>query len=244
MGPHTELDNDISFGRQPPMSRSWLLGLSVAATVAAIGGVVTLNALGPSEPHGSLAFGHVPVGINSSAPVADPSAAPAPSAPASPRHAYESGFGLRGLHDADGGAPGSTAGDLRQDAKAARPSADGSTGSVVQQAQAVAHIQASDTAYTSAALVKQAAALWSKPQALHAPRVTSAAAVTTTAGLDGCLVAIGVSAERAVVDLARFDGRPAAVIVTEGDSGRQVRVVTPQCGPSSDTVLAGPATIR
>ena len=110
------------------------------------------------------------------------------------------------------------------------------------------HIQVTSTQYTSAQLADQASRLWASPQrelrtlGAEAPSIGP---IGTQLGAQECLAAIGeADATRALVDLAFFDGSPAAVVVTEGDGNREVRVVTRQCGPASNAMLAGPITLR
>lgn len=110
------------------------------------------------------------------------------------------------------------------------------------------HVQVSSTRYTSAQLTAQAQRLWATPA--EPVRTLGAEAPTigpigTPLGAAECLAAIGADdSARAMVDLALFDGSPAAVVVTERKGHREVRVVTRQCGPESDAVLAGPITLR
>lgn len=205
-------------------SRGWLLGLSGVAAAAAVGGVVVINALGPTgtaaDPVAQAQFrfgangsdaatGPASPTTDSAAPSASPSASESPAAPAQTAN------------------PGSVTGAL---------------------SAAQVHVQLSSTQYSDAHLSEQAAALWRSPQpplrALSAES-TAIGPIGTPLGVSQCLSALGVSGvSRAVVDLAVYDGAPAAVVVTDGADGRDVRVVNRQCGAASTSVLAGPLTLR
>lgn len=67
-----------------------------------------------------------------------------------------------------------------------------------------------------------------------------AAPLADPAGLAGCLTAIGADASPVAVDLARWQGRDAAVIVLPGVSGPasvRVWVVAPDCRPGADGLI-------
>ena len=68
------------------------------------------------------------------------------------------------------------------------------------------------------------------PQAVPSPVPAGYGALSTSAGLRACLGALGVAgADGVVVDLARYQGAPAAVVlVTRGDA-RTAHVVAPSC---------------
>ena len=206
--------------RPRSVSRGWLLGLSTAAAAAAIGGVAALNMLGPADPGGSLAYGHIPVegtASRSAQPSVPPSALPD-----------------KGGQPTIQRLPRNDAGPVSS--KVTAPSAE-----------AIAtHIQVSSTAYTRATLRAQARHLWNHPHAELQPLGAESPAIGpigTTVGVAECLAALGLQSDRAIVDLALYDGVPAAIVVTDGAGGRQVRVVTRQCGAQSDAMLAGPATV-
>lgn len=208
-------------------SRGWLLGLSGVAAAAAVGGVVVINALGPTgtaaDPvaQAQFRFGAGSAPASPSTDSAAPSASPSASSSASPS-ASES---------------------------AASPAQTANPGSVTGALSAAqVHVQLSSTQYSDAHLSEQAAALWRSPQpplrALSAES-TAIGPIGTPLGVSQCLSALGVSGvSRAVVDLAVYDGAPAAVVVTDGADGRDVRVVNRQCGAASTSVLAGPLTLR
>lgn len=208
---------------RPQASRGWLLGLSSAAAAAAIGGVAALNMLGPAggPAGGVLAFGHFPVEGTTSA----------------TRDAPEAGDDGRLTLVRPPAVAQQGGADRAESSTATGPAAAGTI-----------HVQMSATGYTSAALLAQAAQLWSKPGTALAPLSAESPAIGpmgTTLGVTHCLESLGVTAQRAVVDLARFDGTPAAVVVTQEADGTRLRVVTRQCGASTgaDPVLAGPTRL-
>ena len=207
-------------------SRGWLLGLSGVAAAAAVGGVVVINALGPTgsaaDPVAQAQFHFGGDGSN------------AVTAPASPT--------------TDSASPSSAASSPSSESPAApaQTANPGSTAGALSAAQV--HVQLSSTQYSDAHLSEQAAALWSSPRpplrALSAES-TAIGPIGTPLGVSHCLAALGVSdVSRAVVDLAVYDGAPAAVVITDGAGGRDVRVVSRQCGSASTSVLAGPLTLR
>lgn len=206
-------------------SRGWLLGLSGAAAAVAIGGVAALNMLGPSGGHaggGSLAFGHFPIDSVTSG--------------------VEPGQGQQALLDPGAGKP---QGGL----DAASPSTSASTGaSSGTPARATTHIQMSNLSYEASTLTAQAAQLWKAPKAALPSLSAESPAIGpigTPLGVTQCLDSLGVAPGRTVVDIARFDGAPAAIVVTDGTRGPQVRVVSRECGAPSGTkaVLAGPIAL-
>ncbi len=91
------------------------------------------------------------------------------------------------------------------------------------------------TAYTKAKLATQV-------EALLAGRSTSSAApaaprglLAAPTGLRGCLSAIGATGAPLAIDLATFDGTPAAIFVLPATGGgREVWVVAPDCRPGAD----------
>lgn len=215
---------DLSRASAGRSSRGWLLGLSGVAAAAAVGGVVVINALGPTGSAADpVAQAQFHFGANGSDAV---------TAPASPTTDF-----------ASPSASPSASGSPAAPAQTATP---GSAAGALSAAQV--HVQLSSTQYSHAHLSDQAAALWSSPQpplrALSAES-TAIGPIGTPLGVSQCLTALGVSdVSRAVVDLAVYDGAPAAVVVTDGADGRDVRVVSRQCGAASTSVLAGPLTLR
>lgn len=198
-------------------SRALLLGLGGVAAAVVVGGVVVVNALTPAGAPS------VP-GTSAQLTVAKPAPAGAdPGRPAQPSPAAPDGptFGLSGENPAAGGAP---APDSALDA----------------------HIVVSSRQYTTAELAGQAASLWRMPgQPLHplAAETPAIGPIGTTGGVAECLAALGVDSSQTVVDLAFFNGAPAAIVVTQQGAGREARAVTRQCGPASKSVLAGPVTL-
>lgn len=137
------------------------------------------------------------------------------------------GFGLSRLVPDTGGADSTAAGAALSDSgrKEAVPSQD-------------LHSTASGTSYSRARLAAQV------QQVLSAAHTSAPAAalsgsqgpLTTASGIAECLAAIGApKVTPLLVDVARFEGHPAAVIVlpTEG-GGRDIWVVAPTCRPGAD----------
>ena len=97
-------------------------------------------------------------------------------------------------------------------------------------------VVASGTAYTRATIVAQVGALLSRPAAGEASRAVGPLA--TRAGLVGCLRALGADTEPLAVDLATYDGAPAAIVVLSASGGvREVWVVKRTCEPGADGTL-------
>ena len=88
------------------------------------------------------------------------------------------------------------------------------------------HIQTSDTPYAAGNLADRARTLLTNPAPQLDPAAAAAAgSVATPAGVASCLAGLNVSDAAAVsVDLATFDGSPAAIVVVtrEGDSSAWV----------------------
>ncbi len=93
---------------------------------------------------------------------------------------------------------------------------------------------ASGTAYTRARLTTQVQALLSGRSVTRgdaAPR----GLLDTPAGLSECARALGATGAPLAVDLATFDGAPAAIFVLPAaGGGREVWVVSPSCRPGAD----------
>ncbi|WP_353509063.1 hypothetical protein [Intrasporangium sp.] len=105
------------------------------------------------------------------------------------------------------------------------------------------HVQLSDTAYTEANLAGQARAMLRSPDA---PIETLAAEgpklgpIATEIGLESCLTAHSLPTDVPVyVDLATFEGSPAAVIVVTEGGRSTVRVVERTCTLGHPAPLAG-----
>lgn len=100
------------------------------------------------------------------------------------------------------------------------------------------------TNYQSATLRDQAAALVAAPPlaipdlAAEAPHLGP---IATPTGLASCLAALDLRGDaQAVVDLATYDGRPVAVIVTRHGDHDEVRVVKRECTTGSPDLVTGP----
>lgn len=95
---------------------------------------------------------------------------------------------------------------------------------------------ASGTAYTRATIVAQVTALLAG-QVSRADAATSDL-LSTSKGLAGCLRALGTAGPPLAVDLATYEGKPAAVVVLPTKDGRrEVWVVARSCRPSADGTL-------
>ncbi len=101
-------------------------------------------------------------------------------------------------------------------------------------------VVASGTAYTRADVVRQATDL-ARPacaSALSAHPGAPKGLLASAAGLDGCLRALGATSRPLVVDLASYDGRPAAVLVLPvSGGGEAVWVVARDCRPGADGTM-------
>ena len=100
-------------------------------------------------------------------------------------------------------------------------------------------VVASGTAYTQADIAAQVSALLARRSAADAYSPSRAQGLLTTgSGLTGCLRALGAGAPPLAVDLATYDGVPAAVFVLPASGGgREVWVVARTCQPGADGTL-------
>jgi hypothetical protein len=109
-------------------------------------------------------------------------------------------------------------------------------------------VQASGTAYTSANIRTEvnrrlAAFGTSAGGVIRAPQAENGTStLTTPTGLRACLNALQAgTAQPVLVDLATYNGKPAAVIVlsdgSSGPSGKQLWVVSPTCSPGKDGTM-------
>lgn len=100
-------------------------------------------------------------------------------------------------------------------------------------------VVASGTAYTQADIAAQVSALLARRSAADAYSPSRAQGLLTTgSGLTGCLRALGAGAAPLAVDLATYDGVPAAVVVLPASGGgREVWVVARTCQPGADGTL-------
>ncbi len=106
------------------------------------------------------------------------------------------------------------------------------------------HVHASTTSYAAASLAGQARHLLDTPASPLAAQSTATGPLGTPTGVAECLDALGVGDATVVtVDLARFEGFPAAVVVTERADGLQVRVVERSCGGPRSRLLGGPVPV-
>ncbi|GAA2159274.1 hypothetical protein FHX52_3668 [Humibacillus xanthopallidus] len=104
------------------------------------------------------------------------------------------------------------------------------------------HIQLSTTDYRSGTFGAQARDLLDHPAtplpdlAAESP---SLGPIATPVGLASCLDAIGAGGGAVSLDLASFEGRPAAVIVVTRDGTSTAYAVERSCAPGNVTALAG-----
>ena len=102
--------------------------------------------------------------------------------------------------------------------------------------------------YTTAALPTQAAALLSSPRTTSVPPQVAQqyGAMATSEGVVACLGSLGTALaadpDHITVDLARYDGAPAVVVVLTKAGTSTAWVVSRSC-TSSSRPLAGPATV-
>ncbi len=220
-------------------SHGLLLALSGAAAAAAVGGVVLINGLAPRGGPEAGTTAALSVAGERAAGAATPNSAPSNSAHPTDGVSSEATSASRSS-DADLSVQGGDAGaGIAQEGRAsARPG-------VVARPQV--HVQLSSTRYTDATLVAAAGRLWRSPGPAVPPLAAESPAfgrIATPLGMSSCVQSLDVDATKAVADLATYDGQPAAVIVTDGPDGRQVRVVSLACGSGSSAVLAGPLAVR
>lgn len=100
-----------------------------------------------------------------------------------------------------------------------------------------ATVRASGTAYTRERLTSQVRELLAPVPAREDAFASGTASgpLASASGLKGCLAALGTTSEPLVVDLATYDGAPAAVLVLPAAGGaREVWVVARDCRPGAD----------
>ena len=96
-------------------------------------------------------------------------------------------------------------------------------------------VLASGTAYTRARLTTQVQALLADRPVADAGATAPRGRLATPAGLRDCVNALGATGAPLAVDLATFDGSPAAIFVLPAaGGGREVWVVSPSCRPGAD----------
>lgn len=110
------------------------------------------------------------------------------------------------------------------------------------------HIRLSSIRYTTTGLLKQAVRL-AEDHSTATLRPGAAEAVTigpigTPLGVSSCLTSLGLAgSSRTVVDLASFDGHPAAILITTINGRSEARVVQRSCGAEGSTLIAGPVVL-
>ena len=204
----------VPLSRRGPSSRL-LLGLSGLAVAAAAAGVVVLQSVSPASSSPAVR-----------ALLSATSATLAPSVGSRPAVPDE--------RAAEGGV---ASGDTQPQG------ADGHSSGKAPMAAARPRILLSNTDYTRTSFVMQAVALARhtgpaiRPLAPESPAIGP---LGTPLGVSSCLQALGIAgAAQVTVDLATFEGQPAAVLVTSLEGRRTARVVERHCGASS-SVLHGP----
>ncbi|HET8988854.1 MAG TPA: hypothetical protein VFN43_10115 [Humibacillus sp.] len=108
--------------------------------------------------------------------------------------------------------------------------------------RAAPHIQLSTTDYDASTLGAKARALLDHPATpLHdlAAESPSLGPIATPVGLASCLDAMAVGPGDVTVDLATFDGAPAAIIVVTQAGTSTAYAVGRSCSPGNVTALAG-----
>jgi hypothetical protein len=128
-------------------------------------------------------------------------------------------------------------------ASSAKDKSSGSSlaaGAAAPQASRPVQVQASGTAYTKANIVAKVTSLMATSAQAGgvtrpAPDAAAESTLTTPAGLHACLQALDAgNAQPLLVDLATFDGKPAAVLVLPDGTGREVWVVSRSCAGTND----------
>lgn len=113
------------------------------------------------------------------------------------------------------------------------PGPTGPIGAPVGPSRPNVHLQLSERDYTEAGLAEQARAMLSNPDApiqVLAAEAPTLGPIATEVGLDSCLRAHSLPTDVPVhVDLATYEGRPAAVIVVTQGGRSTVRVVERTC---------------
>ena len=115
------------------------------------------------------------------------------------------------------------------------------------------HIQLSETDYTEADLADQARAMLSHPDApiqVLAAEAPTLGPIATEVGLESCLTAHSLPTDAPVhVDIANYEGEPAAIIVVTEGGRSTVRVVErrwqlgrPRCPDRRHTRPLSPST--
>lgn len=109
------------------------------------------------------------------------------------------------------------------------------------------HLQLSETDYTAADLAEQARAMLNHPGApiqVLAAESPTLGPIATEVGLASCLTAHSLPTDVPVnVDLATYEGRPAAIIVVTEDGRSTVRVVERTCTAGHPAPLTEPTPV-
>jgi hypothetical protein len=141
--------------------------------------------------------------------------------------------------------PNTTASGGSSDSSVLAPSAGAVPTRGTVQSLAQVPVQSSGTAYTKGNLAAQVTSRLSSAGGAVAPKANQAAAVAggstlgTVAGIKACLAAIAApSAVPELIDLATFEGKPAAVLVLPDTNGtKEVWVVSRTCSGTNDGTL-------
>lgn len=108
-------------------------------------------------------------------------------------------------------------------------------------------VQRSGTSYTAAQLAEQARDLLDGPSApltALAGDVAGLGPIATDAGLESCLLAQGIPGDLPVrVDLADYEGQPAAIIVVTTADSSTVRVVARTCQEGNPETMRDPIPV-
>ena len=122
------------------------------------------------------------------------------------------------------------------------PSGSGTIGPPVGPSKPNLHIQLSATDYTAATLTTRARAMLNRPDApigVLAAEAPTLGPIATEVGLESCLRAHSLPTDVPVhVDLATYEGRPAAVIVVTQAGSSSVRVVERTCQVGNPALLS------
>ncbi len=122
------------------------------------------------------------------------------------------------------------------------PSGSGTIGPPVGPTKPNLHIQLSTTNYTAGTLADLARAMLTRPDVpigVLAAEAPTLGPIATEVGLESCLRAHSLPTDVPVhVDLATYDGEPAAVIVVTQDGTSTVRVVGRACQVGNPALVA------
>ncbi len=103
------------------------------------------------------------------------------------------------------------------------------------------HIQLSQSSYSQGALGNEARKLLEAPAATLSPTAAEAPAlgpIATQAGLDACLASLGETGATSVtVDLATYEGKPAAIIVVTKGGDSTAYAVQRDCSTGDPKIL-------